>query len=178
MKTLKRIIYIISIGLIMVSFSNCSTAQKLQKETPFVIGEVFSEKWVAGVEGGGAGTNVFIPVSKTNKNLVLDSLYFQGKAVKLEKKDNKNGLLYIGRFASNINQKEDIIMHEDPKKEYGNKPSVPQVKMPFEIKENEAIVSYKVNDATKYFKIENIKSKPPVNYMSAPKVENQELIKQ
>ncbi len=177
MKKLKQIISILVITLIMVNFSSCSSAQKLQEETPFSIGEVSSQKWVAGVQGGGAGINVFIPISEIEENIEMKGLYYHGKLVELEKR--KDGL-YIGRFKTNINQKVDFIIDEDSKKEYGNK--VPEIeekaKIPFELKDNEAILSYMHKGRLKYFKIENIITKQIAAYLSTPKNEGENLIKQ
>ncbi|NER13216.1 hypothetical protein GWK08_07180 [Leptobacterium flavescens] len=163
MKTFKRISHIILLSIIMFGFSNCSSSQKLQKETPFTIKDAYSQDWVAGVEGGGSGINVFLSIAELGNKVELDSLYFHGEKVKLEE---KNGL-YIGRYKTKANEKRDLIIHEDPKKEYGNKPPIDvKEKIPFNLEDTEAVVSYVHNGVTKYFKIENIKKKESVNYPS------------
>ncbi len=149
----------------MISFSQCSSAQKFQESTPFKIGDVYFQKWVAGVEGGGSGVNLFIPTEESS--IKLDSVYFRGKATKLESK-TEDGLLYIGRFKSKFNKKQDIILSDEPYAEYGNTvPEIPK-KIPFELMPTECVISYRVNDSMQYFKIENIIEKQMISYPSVP----------
>ena len=73
----------------MISFSQCSTAKKFQKTSPFEIGDVYYQHWVAGIQGGGSGINLFIPLVSNPNNIVLDSIYFKGKQVKPEVKSKQ-----------------------------------------------------------------------------------------
>ena len=141
---------------IMASFSQCSSTQKLQKEAPTTFGEVYFEQWVSGMAQGPSGTNIFIEVK--HDNVELDSVYFRGEATKLDI-DKSNNLLYIGRFISNSTEIKDVIMHKDASKEYGNTAPVIPAKIPFELTPFECVISYKVNDKTKYFKLSDIKEK-------------------
>lgn len=147
------------------SFIQCSTGQKLQEKAPFNTDEVYFQSWVAGVKGGGSGINLFILISYIKTDIVLDSVYFREKAVKLEVENN----LFVGRFKTKANQQEDIILSSDPKDEYPNQLSVKENGFPFKLKENECVVSYIENKSTKYFKIENIKEKQAQDFPSAPK---------
>lgn len=153
MKSLKRISSLIVMLLFMASFSQCSTAQKLQKKAPFELGEVYAQEWVAGIKGGGSGINVFIPVSDTS--ISLDSMFFRRQKVKLEF-INGNQMQYVGRFSTEFNEPNDIILSSDMKEESKNK--VPKLKkeMPFEINDDECIITYKKGDKTMYYKISNI----------------------
>ena len=154
--------------IIMTSFSQCSSAQKLQKEAPVKIGTVYYQHWVAGIQGGGSGINLFIQTEGTLKdNIQLDSVYFRGNSAKFEVKPN-NSTLFIGRFSLAANQKKDLIMSNKPKAEYGNELPKLKTKIPFELKENECVVSYKDGNKTKYFKIENVVGKQLQFYPSAP----------
>ncbi len=168
MISLKKIISITILPLIMFSFSQCSSQKKLQQDAPVKLQEVYCQGWVAGVKGGGAGMNIFIPVDAVlNKKVKLDSVYFRGKAARLETKP-QNESLYIGRFMSNDNKSRDLIMSSDSKNEYGNKMPVIPAKTPFELKDDECAVSYKDGNKTKYFKIENVIEKASIPYPSAP----------
>ncbi|MEZ4792929.1 MAG: hypothetical protein R2783_05565 [Gelidibacter sp.] len=149
-------------------FTDCSTAQKLQKKAPITIENVYCQKWTAGVKGGGSGINLFIPVSaEMPQTIQLDSVYFRGKAAKLEKTKAQN-ILYVGRLETNFNSKQNIIMSSDPNEEYGNEPPKLEKKIPFDLNDSECVVSFKEGGETKYFKIENITEKPSQNYPSAP----------
>lgn len=153
--------------LIIFIFTNCSTAQKLQKTAPIILGEVYSQSWVAGVKGGGSGINLFIPVlGELPQNMQFDSVYFRGRASKLELATT-NPVLYVGRFTEKFKQNQDIIMSIDPMEEYGNQLPTQQ-KIPFDLKETECVVSYKESKDTKYFKIDNIIEKKSEHYPSAP----------
>ena len=148
----------------MTSFSQCSSTQNLEDKAPLKIGEVYSQKWIAGVQGGGSGINLFIPTEQSS--ITLDSVYFRNKAVKLEP-NPKEGILYIGRFKSEFNQKKGIIMSNEPNAEYGNPLLETKKKTPFELKDTECVISYIHSGKTKYFKIENIAEKRMIPYPSA-----------
>ena len=165
MKTIKHVLREGLLFFIVVSFFQCSSAQKLQEKAPITFGEVYCQRWVAGVEGGGSGLNIFIPIKEST--IALDSVYFRGKAAKLEISQRKN-LLYIGRFHSEINRKRDIIMSNEPYAEYGNKMPITIKKIPFELKDNECVISYRQDHKTKYFKIDNVVEKDIIPYPSVP----------
>lgn len=150
----------------MLGFSQCSSTKKLQTEAPIKVGKVYYQKWVAGVQGGGSGLNIFIPVNDTS--IALDSVYFRGRAAKLETKPQDQSL-YIGRFISQFNQKQDIIMSGDSISEYGNKLPIVNEYIPFELSPNECVVSYIDGKKTKYFKIENVVEKASMHFPMAPK---------
>lgn len=164
---MKSIINKILILLVLMGFTNCSSAQKLEKQVSFTIGEVYCQNWVAGIEGGGSGINIFIPIEDLKNNIQLDSVYFRGKAVKLEFKPN-SPTVFIGRLKTLSNQKKDIIMSVKPEDEYGNKVPERINKIPFELKKNECVISYIEDGKTMYFKIENIIEKKTEFYPSAP----------
>ncbi|WGD35735.1 hypothetical protein [Olleya sp. YS] len=136
-----------------ILFMQCSSTKQLQKEASFKTDQAYYQTWVAGVRGGGSGINIFIPVTSELKNLKLDSLYFRQHKMALETKPN-NPNLYIGRILTKANQKE------------GFKETT--TKIPFDLKQNEAVLSYIENGDIKYFKIENIIEKPAEQYPSAP----------
>ncbi|MEZ4856918.1 MAG: hypothetical protein R2812_10640 [Gelidibacter sp.] len=167
MKFLKITSFSLVMLTILASFSQCTSTQKLQKSVPIAFSEVYFQRWTAGVEGGGSGINLYIELaSELPKNIQLDSVYFRGKAAKFETKP-QNKLLYIGRFKTEFNPSKDLIMSNDSLNEYGNEMSVNIKKLPFNLKENEGIISYKEGKNTKYYKVENIVEKRVLNYPSA-----------
>jgi len=142
MKFLK-IIVLLLIGLVV---SQCVTVRKLQDLSSFEIGEAFYKEDQSGI-------SLYIPVKAYPKHIVMDSVYFHGKQTKLEV---KNGEILIGQFKPVFIQKPDIIMSNEPYAEYGNQiPKLPK-KIPFKLKEDECIISYKKNSTVKYFKISGI----------------------
>jgi len=165
MKLLKRIISLFLMLFIIVSFSECASTLELQDNLLIEIDKVYYQTWVAGVKGGDRGINVFIPIKSNSNNIVLDSMYFRGKSTKIE---YANDALAIGRFKTKANQKQDIIMSNEPYAEYANKVPVLPEKIPFELKDDECIVSYLVEEETKYFKIEGIIRKASKLYQTVP----------
>lgn len=148
----------------MASFSQCSSSKNFSEKAPMSFGEVYCQKWVAGVQGGGSGLNIMIPVNEFK--VALDSVYFRGKGTKLEKDEQSK--MYIGRFKDAQNNPKDIVMSSDAKQEYGNKLPTISKGIPFELKDNECVVSYQTKKATQYFKIENVVEKEFVPYPTAP----------
>lgn len=164
MKEFKTVLFSIFVLLIMASFSQCSSTKNLLENAPIDIDQVYFQKWIAGVEGGGSGLNIFIPAKETIPK--LDSVYFRGKGMNLEIEEN--GSLYIGRFKTGLNQKKDIVMSNDPNAEYGNKAPETLQKIPFTLKETECVISYQKDGKTMYFKIDDIVEKEMIAYPSAP----------
>lgn len=165
MNIIKQIGALLSLALLQISVTHCSSAQNLEKELPVTIKDVYYQSWVAGVKGGGSGINVFIKVQDTL--VKLDSIYFRNKRVALEVKPHDR-TLYIGRFNSGSNQMKEKIMHLEPKEEYGNTmPEIP-VPIPFELKDYECVISFIKGKRIKYFKIENLRRERSIPYPSAP----------
>ena len=157
-----RLLFNLLLGVtIMSSFSACKCSHKLVKETPLVFGDVMTEKWIPESKREESTTKIFIPIKK-GKEIELDSVYFQGKSVKLQKVQRDNYLVYIGEFKNNPILPRDIIMHADSKKEVGNTPPKIKNKIPFDLKEDEAVIRYIEGEKEKYYKIKNIKKGPEV----------------
>ena len=113
------------------------------------------------------GTIVEIEL-KGNSNIDFDSIFFRNKSTKVEINSATGKTLIIGHFNTSKRQKRDLILDADVTKELKN--TLPDVKkIPFELKKNEAILSYKVGRKIKYFKIKNIKKSKPVFFPKANK---------
>jgi hypothetical protein len=145
-----------------VGFSQCSTMKisetiQLDKEQA---ANAYYQHWIAGVRGGGSGTNVFIHESILEGKDV-DSIYFQNKVAKLELPKAPNRF-YTAYFKRDVNQRETRgLPHDDHQKlESG---------FPFKLENNEAVISFFTASKTKYFKLTNIVKKESLDYPSAPK---------
>ena len=163
MRTTPQIIFIVFASFTLMQ---CSSVPKLEDNAPFNVTEVYSQNWVAGLKEGGSGTNLFVTISDRKENVVIDSVFFSGKVAKLETNSGDNS--YVGRFSISINKKQDIILSNVPNAEFGNE--VPKISkaIPFDLKNNECVISYKENNTTRYFKISAIKEKSMLAYPSAP----------
>ena len=161
MKTIKKLLLLPTIALVIMSFTQCSSAQ-FDKKAPATITEAFYQDWVGG-RPGSKGTLVTIKLNAPETTKTFDSLFFNGKVVKLESTLIKNELTLTGNFMTLTNPK-DIIVHADPKEEFGNTPPQLAAKIPFELEENQAVISYFLRNKKRYFKLENIKKRKTLYY--------------
>jgi len=157
MKGIKTIIFSI-IGLSLMAFSQCSNGQRLEKKAPLEFGEVYFKKRAQAIKDLVPVVTLYIPIEEENKNVELDSVYFKGKSAKLVK-SAQNQNLYLGRFTMNSKHTEDIILSSDMNEEHKNKLPQTEPKIPFELKPNECVISFKQAEETRYYKISNIKEK-------------------
>lgn len=174
MISLKFTTALLGVSIIMLSFSNCGNS-KTQVETytfeqypPFTIGEVYSQEWVAGVRGGGSGTNLHITFNKLIEDILIKDIYFQKQIVKSQR-STKYKYQYIGYFKSEMNR--DIIMDINPINEAQN---TPLKYFPFKLEDNEAVISYLYKEEIHYFMIVKIKRKPMLNYPTTKTKKNDE----
>lgn len=145
--------------LLIVSVLSCSSSKmKLEKEAPLVLNEVYFQKWTSGIENGGQGINIYFPSLINQNNTTLDSVFFR----KMKGKIRTGKASYFANLRPT--QPNDIIMHGDSKQEYGNTANT----FPFNLKDNECVISYIDNGSTKYFKVDGIIEKQPEYYPSAP----------
>lgn len=152
---------------VFLSLYNCKTPKEstlqFQSTAPLEILGPYYSAWIAGVEGGGSGINVFLPL-KENGKTVIDSLHYRGQKTAVETRDN----LIVGRFSNSINQKKDLIMSSSPEDEYNNKAEFITDRSPFKLPQNACVISYKMNGKRLYYKISNLKRKETIAYPSAP----------
>lgn len=154
MKTIK----LVSIIVIIVNLSLCRSIN-IEKEPPFQLEKSAYNNWVGG-QPGVKGIQLVI-VLKENSTIAFDSLFFQERATKVEINMVGKKMLLIGHFNSSNRRKNDLVLDIEATKEIKN--SVPEIKkFPFELKEDEAIISYKLGGKTNYFKIKNIEKSKPV----------------
>jgi len=92
---------------------------------------------------------VTIEYTSTSSITFLE-LFFRGRKTSLQ----QEGTTLVGVFNKLKNR--DLQLHGDAKKEFGNRPSKKQLKLPFKLTKNEAAISYKEGEETKYYTIENI----------------------
>lgn len=162
----------LGVSFILLGFSNCGGSKtnksmySLDQEPPFEIIEVYSQDWIAGIKGGGSGTILFVTFSEINKKAKIERIFFRNKIVKAQQDPNLS-LLYLGYFKNEINN--DIIMDIDPVKEAQN---TPPEKFPFNLTENEAVISYFYEGSIHFYKVFNIIEKEVIAYPGTkPKID-------
>jgi len=147
-----KIMKIIFILTLLFGLSQCGSNTFVKNPT-FKVEKSFYNHWVGG-QPGVRGTKLELHLKDTSE-INFDALYFQGKVAKAEVSMQDGFTQVIGHFSTSATQKRDVILDLDARKELENR--VPNLeKLPFELKENEAVLSYKKGVKTLYFKIENI----------------------
>lgn len=125
------------------------------------IQKVYYQNWVAGVRGGGGGTNFFIEFKeKLSKDFVLNQLYFRSNKGKITKSTDN---VYFTNQVRNINRREQEEITDDAN--ISQKEEI--TKIPFPISENEAILEYTYKNMKRYYKISKIEEKEMLMYPSA-----------
>ena len=145
--------------LILIFSLGCSSKLPTQEtvKLPVKIKEVYYQKWVAGIQGGGSGVNFHIEFSeRLPKDMVLNQLYFRERKDSVRMIDEKN---YEATFSGTANLKQGNDADDFVKTK--------TVKAPIRISGNEAVLEFTQNGKRKLFKIKNITEKEMLAYPSA-----------
>lgn len=148
----------------MSLFTQCSSSQQFDKETPFTISKAYYQDWVGGKPGSnGIIITIEIPLEISNE-IILDSAFFRRKMSKLSVATLDQKQIATANFSKNTFVERDIIMASDPKKEMANKVPDVTITFPFELTDNECVVSYFVKNKKHYYKLINIKKIKTIYY--------------
>lgn len=164
MKLLKINLVMFAFFCMVFGFSNCEGSKsknseiKLVQDPPFEIGEIYSQDWIAGIKGGGSGTNLYITFTELSEDIIIQNIFFKNNMVKAEA-SSQNRKQITGYFKNDINS--DVIMDSDPVKESQN---TPPIKIPFQLNEQDAVISYLYKGSLKYYMIVDIEEKPLIAY--------------
>ena len=143
---------------IVVGFSQCGSS-KFETNPPFVITDAVYNNWFV-KESDNKGMVVNINYT-SSYNVKFDSIFFSKKAEKLTINRLNNKKTLTANFT--FTKKPDVILSKNTIEEKSN--TIPIInKFPFELKRNEAIISYKVKDKINYFKINTIKKGKTIFY--------------
>jgi len=155
---MNKILTLAIIGILLFSCSSTGqiSTNNLDEKSPFKVMKSSYEKWVGGQPGV---KGVMVNIEIDNPKILLDSVYFRNMKAPLSKSKSSPKETYIGHFTY-PNNSNDIILDIDATKEFGNQ--VPDIskKIPFDLEQDEAVVSYHFKGLTKYFKISNITEDP------------------
>ncbi|TXD50580.1 MULTISPECIES: hypothetical protein [unclassified Polaribacter] len=153
------------IVLMFVLFFQCRSLQ-FDQNPPFKITSAVHQYWVGG-QPGIKGVNIIIGYS-SKKKIEFDSIFFDKRVANLQSKNSETETetLVVGYFI--VNERKEMILDENPVKEFQN--PIPIIKkFPFQLKEDEAVISYKIQGKIKYFKIVSVKKEKELNFPSLPK---------
>jgi len=142
---------------ILLSFSFCCASKKnvktdLQDKHPFAVTNSTYKTWVGG-QPGVRGISIYITID--NSEIKLDSVFFRNMKTELNKEINSDPSVFVGSFMLPNTEKE-FILDENPIKEYGNKVPSTTLIIPFELKEDEAVISYTFEGENIYYKISDL----------------------
>jgi len=136
---------LLGILILTFGFTQCASLN-LDKNPPFQITSAMYQNWVGGLPGS---NGVIVTISyQSDADIAFDSIYFLKKVSKLESNEYKGTKTLSGRIYTSVSSdRNDLILHSDPKKE---------------LKNNEAVIRYKAKGIIKYFKVKNIKKGKPI----------------
>ena len=146
---MKRTLQLITGVFILSIFASCGSNKDLQERAPAQFNEVYYTYNSNGIE-------LNIPVAAIQDERVkMEAVYFHGMKSPLTKSEERPNV-YVANFRMGS---DDMVMHEDPKKEYGNKaPQMPE-DSPFMVEKDEAILVFSQNEKLKYYKLTGIVEK-------------------
>jgi len=154
---MNRLVSILVSVIILLSFSFCCATKSnvkdlAQENHPFKVTKATYNTWVGG-QPGVRGIKVAITID--NPEIQLDTVYFRNKKFALKRSVNSIPSIFVGIFTL-PNTENDYILHGNPLNEYGNTPPKVSLNIPWELKKNEAVISYIYEGNTHYYKIENV----------------------
>lgn len=161
---MKKSIYIVILSL--VGLGSCASQKKLQNKPPFVVEDASFQKLGVNKEDSNFGTAIKIHVNVFNTDTItFKDLYFRGKISEAITETIAGKIYITAKFMHQNFEKPDIIMHADPRKEVGNQLPLPKkdkkTDFPFELRDDEAVISYIENHSkkVKFTKIIGVKEK-------------------
>ena len=145
---MKNSLFLMSFTLIMTLFGSCGSNKMLQDDAPSAISE-------AKFYDTDNGMRLSFQVDEIPADVHYEAVYFRGLKSNLISDPNEPNIFHAD-FDTNMG---DMVMHEDPKKEYGNKPPQKPEKSPVEIAKDEALLVYTKNGEQQFFRIRGIVEK-------------------
>ncbi len=156
MKRIKTAFSAIVFAIALSSTFQCAgqkatTIRTFELQTPFKAKPVVYQEWYAGIKVGGTGINVFIPVTEVKDGVTFNEVYFRN--MKGELVENEGKLTAILK---------------NPSPYYTFKKAEKPKDYPFDLKDNECVVSYTHNGKIKYHKIIRLNEVAGTYYEDGP----------
>ena len=144
--------YLVLVFLLLNCGSHGTNAQKSQSPHPFKVLEATYNNW-AGGQPGVSGFHVSILLD--TPDIELDTLYFRNRKTLLKKIVNSSKNKWVATFVNS--PKKDRIIAADPLSEYGNLVPDLSLKIPFQLRKNEAVIQYLYRGENRYLKVSDMK---------------------
>ncbi len=163
MVRMKHFLLFFGMLFVFLVFSTCGGAKTdgqytIDKNPPITVSDVYFQAWVAGVKEGGSGVNVYITFHVFLEDIVVKDIYFRKNVTKAQISPQIQNQ-YIGYYKTGKTR--DIIMDSNPLKEAQNTPSQP---FPFNLMDDEVVISYLHNDRVKYARFSDIREEELLAY--------------
>ncbi len=130
----------------LIFMQGCKSSKTKKYEVPFVLEESSFLNWVGG-QPGVKGVVVTLKVLSVGKNVSLDSLYFKGRGVQLERKKNPD------YYYAHINtSKRSSFLDREEKEGEG---------LLAGLEDKEAVLVYEIEGKRYYYKIEELLEEIP-----------------
>lgn len=137
--------------LVVLSVFSCASKQKIQTEFPEKIKVTYFQQWIGGQELTGRGIYFYIQFEKPlRSNIQLEKVYFRGSEAVLVKENETN-------FKANFFQKN---QNDKVSKAKNNQ---------YNLTENQALLTYKIDNRTFYYKLKHLEEKELIAYPSVGK---------
>ena len=74
---MRFIFKILGLSLFIMEITSCAGSKDFvfEKNPPFTVTQAYFQKWVAGVKGGGSGTNVHITLTAIKEELKIEEIF-------------------------------------------------------------------------------------------------------
>lgn len=153
----KKASYAIVFALIFAISFQCVAQKKgkfttvFEKQLPFKVNPVAFQEWYAGINVGGTGINIFVPITNVPENVEIDRVYFRNLTAELSLKNDKY-----------------CAVLKNTSRNYTFKKSKANTDYPFKLADNECVVSYIENGITQYLKIGDVNEFAGIYYENGP----------
>lgn len=151
MRNINSLVFLITI--VAVANLVACKSQSVVTSAPFDVNEKSYFQWISGKQGT-KGTTIRIEGVVKSLNVSFSKLYFQNHEYEVVPQFRDN--VFVVEGTSSEFRKREMNLSSDPADEYGNQPSVPEKKIPFDLKDDEAILLYTVNGLEGFYKISGI----------------------
>jgi len=157
-----KTIVALPIFILVLSFSQCDKDQ-LDSNPPIQFDKAYYQDWVGG-QPGSKGTLITLIANTPERNIKFDSIYFNKNVAKLSAQYQGNSMTLTANLIQISPKDRDLILSGNSKEEFGNKPPKKLPIIPFEIADNEAIISYFIKNKKRYFKLQNLEKEKSIMY--------------
>lgn len=143
-----KLLTLLSLGIILFS---CKSSM-FEKTTPFKIKKATYQHWVGG-QPGVSGIKITFELSNIKENVTLQNVYFKNTKEKLYLRNSDKNTILTANINTGNRDEIDLVIHKDTNKEYGNKLPGAKLDFPFELKEDECVISYLLNEKEHLYKL-------------------------